>query len=74
MTFFNRIGWRPKVSDEVDEELEFHIDREARKLEATGLSPTDALRQARLAFGGMERITAGDSAEYFAVESAQDRA
>src|SRR5215217_5655905 len=32
------------------------VEREARKLEASGLSATDALRQARLAFGGVERI------------------
>src|SRR5919112_1094465 len=37
-------------------QLELHIDHEARKLQVTGLSPDDALRQARLAFGGVERI------------------
>ena len=47
---------RSVVERELHEELEFHIDREARKLEATGLSPADALRQAQLAFGGVERI------------------
>src|SRR5688572_20981486 len=47
---------RNTVERELQEELEFHIDREARKLEATGLSRDQALRQARLAFGGVERI------------------
>ena len=47
---------RKTVERELHEELEFHIDREARKLQTTGLSPEEALRQARLAFGGVERI------------------
>ncbi|HUQ84187.1 MAG TPA: ADOP family duplicated permease [Gemmatimonadaceae bacterium] len=47
---------RAAVERELEEELAFHIEREARKLEASGLSANDALRQARLAFGGVERI------------------
>src|SRR5215204_3971633 len=47
---------RKTVERELHEELGFHIEHEARKLQATGLSPDDALRQARLAFGGVERI------------------
>ena len=47
---------RDAVERELEEEIAFHIEREARKLEASGLSAGDALRQARLAFGGVERI------------------
>ena len=41
---------------ELDDELRFHLEHEARKLEASGLGPDEAMRQARLAFGGVERI------------------
>jgi putative ABC transport system permease protein len=41
---------------ELDEELRFHIEQEAKKLEASGLTPGEARRQARIAFGGVERI------------------
>src|SRR5215207_7622783 len=53
---FRALFRRKTVERELHEELEFHIEHEARKLQATGLSPDDALRQARLAFGGVERI------------------
>jgi predicted permease len=44
------------VEHELDEELHFHIEQEALKLEASGLPPDEARRQARIAFGGVERI------------------
>jgi predicted permease len=47
---------RRTVARELDEELRFHLEREAQKLEATGLPPDEAMRRARLAFGGVERI------------------
>ena len=53
---FRAVFRRETVERELQEEIAFHIDREARKLEAAGLAPHDALRQARLAFGGVERI------------------
>ena len=37
----------PKVEDEVREEIEFHVQMRARELEASGISPEDALREAR---------------------------
>ncbi len=45
-----------RLDREIDEELQFHLERETRKLEASGLTPHEARRQARLAFGGIERI------------------
>ena len=47
---------RRTVERELDEELRFHIAREAEKYIAAGVSPDEALRRARIAFGGVERI------------------
>lgn len=47
---------RSRVERELDEELAFHLEREAEKLEARGMSPTEARREARLRFGGVERF------------------
>jgi hypothetical protein len=44
------------MEDDLDAELRFHIDREAEELERRGIPPVDARRQARLAFGGFERM------------------
>src|SRR4051794_17010014 len=43
-------GGRKREAD-LEEELQAHIDIEARQLEADGLSPETAARQARNAFG-----------------------
>ncbi len=45
---------RGAMDDELDAELRFHIERQAEELERRGLSRTEAMRQARLAFGGLE--------------------
>ena len=55
-----RYRWRALVGrdhmeDELDAELQFHLDQEQHKLEARGLAPQDASRQARVRFGGLER-------------------
>ncbi len=47
---------RHQLDGELDAELRFHVEREAEKLAAEGLPREEALRRARLAFGGMERI------------------
>jgi len=41
---------------EMDEEIRFHLEMEERKLVHEGLSPREARRQARLRFGGVERM------------------
>ena len=46
---------RDAVERELDDELRFHIEREAEKYVRGGAAPNDALRRARLAFGGVER-------------------
>jgi predicted permease len=51
-TLFNR----STIERELNDELQFHIEREAAKLEASGIAPPEAMRRSRLSFGGIERI------------------
>ena len=55
-----RYRWRAVVSRraverELDDELRFHLEREAERYQRTGVPSDEALRLARLAFGGVER-------------------
>jgi putative ABC transport system permease protein len=45
-----------QVNGELDDELRFHVDHEVEKLIASGLSREEALRRARLAFGGLDQV------------------
>src|SRR5215471_4255757 len=47
---------RHAAEDQLHEELRFHFDREVEKLVCYGHSRQEALRRARLAFGGVEKI------------------
>jgi putative ABC transport system permease protein len=47
---------RDAMEHDLDEELRFHVEREAEKLVRAGLSREDAVRHARITFGGVERI------------------
>jgi putative ABC transport system permease protein len=47
---------RGELERELDEELGFHVEREAEKRRAEGVPAEEALRQARVAFGGVEQI------------------
>jgi putative ABC transport system permease protein len=51
-----RLFMRDAVERELDAELRFHIEHETEKLVAQGLSRPLAERQARIAFGGVERM------------------
>jgi hypothetical protein len=44
-----------RTEGEMDEELRFHIAEQADLNIATGQSPEDALRAARIQFGGLEQ-------------------
>lgn len=46
---------RPKVEQELDEELQFHLQHEIAKRMARGLTLEDATREAKLAFGGVDQ-------------------
>ena len=47
---------RDAAERDLDAEIEDHLAREVESLEQSGLSPTDARRQARLAFGGLDGV------------------
>ena len=47
---------RHAAEDQLHEELRFHFDREVAKLVSSGHPREEALRRARLAFGGVEQI------------------
>ncbi|QHS52825.1 ABC transporter permease [Edaphobacter sp. 12200R-103] len=44
-----------REEQDLDEELAFHLDRMTEEYIASGMSPAEAHRQARIAFGGVER-------------------
>ncbi len=48
----------PKTHREIDDELQFHIERQAEEYIATGMTPQEARRRAIVAFGGIERARA----------------
>ena len=52
---------RARVEKELDEELNFHLDRQAHKYLQAGMSRKEAMRRVRLEFGGIEQVkkTAG---------------
>ena len=48
----------PKPHREIDDELQFHIERQAQQYIAAGMTPREARRKAVLAFGGIESVRA----------------
>src|SRR5215472_17099089 len=62
MMFWSRVrswmrtmAWRPQMEREMDTELRFHIETFAEDLVRRGMSREEALRRARIEFGGVER-------------------
>jgi predicted permease len=56
-----RLRWRAifrrdAVERELDEELAFHFEQQVQSHLAAGLSPAEARRRARLAFGGLDQV------------------
>jgi len=47
---------RAELDAEVDDELRFHLDMETDKNLRAGMTPEEARRRARIAFGGVERF------------------
>jgi putative ABC transport system permease protein len=47
---------RGRVEQELDEELRFHFERQVEKNIARGMPKDEAMRQARLAFGGITQV------------------
>src|SRR6476469_9652842 len=55
---FNRVWWRPRVGDEVDEELAFHVEMRTRELIERGMDPEAARLEARRRAGDTTRMRA----------------
>jgi predicted permease len=47
---------RQSVERELEEELQYHLQREAEKYRKAGAEPEEAMRRARLAIGGPEQV------------------
>jgi putative ABC transport system permease protein len=47
---------RKAVETELDEELRYHVDREAEKYRQAGASAEEAMRRARIVLGGPEQV------------------
>src|SRR5947209_6341310 len=45
---------RAVVERDLDDELRFHLEREAEKYQQAGVAPNEARRRARIAFGGVD--------------------
>ena len=58
MPFFNRVWWRPRVAEEVDEELAFHVEMRTRELVERGMDPEAARREAARRLGDIGRVRA----------------
>ena len=54
-TWLRRLAGRDRFERELAAEIEFHIETHAEELERAGLTRGEAVRQARLRFGGIER-------------------
>src|ERR1700683_4838483 len=48
---------RTTVDSELDEELQYHLDRETEKYRQAEASPDKSMRRAKLALGGTEQVT-----------------
>src|SRR4051812_39380623 len=53
-SFAKSLTRRPLLEEDMEAELNFHIESRAADLVSKGLAPEDALRQARIEFGGVE--------------------
>jgi len=49
--------FRRQMDEELQEELQFHLEMQTRKIQANNADPAEARRQARLQFGSLERAT-----------------
>ena len=47
---------RSAAERELDDELRFHLEREAERYRREGLAPAEAMRRARVMFGGVEQV------------------
>ena len=53
---FSRWPWKPRLEDEVDEELAFHIEMRTRELVERGMAAAAARQEAERRFGNLTRV------------------
>lgn len=53
---FRSLFRRARVEEELDDELRFHMERQAEKYVRAGMSREEATRRVRLDFGGLEQV------------------
>ncbi len=46
----------PAAENELDDELRFHVERQIEKFVKSGMSHAEAVRRARLEFGGLDQV------------------
>ena len=57
LLFRLRSLFRRKAAEaELDDELHFHFERQVQKYESSGIAREEALRRARLEFGGVNQV------------------
>ncbi len=56
MNWCQRLWRRQQMEEDLDKEVQFHIEQHAADLVARGIDPDNARRQARLAIGGPEQV------------------
>jgi putative ABC transport system permease protein len=47
---------RPPAENELDDELRFHLERQTDKYVRSGMREAEAVRRARLEFGGLDQV------------------
>lgn len=56
MNWWSRLVGRKQMEEQLEKELSFHLDQHAGDLIASGCTPEEARRQARLSLGGFEQV------------------
>jgi len=56
MNWWHRLMRKEQMDEQLEKELRFHLEQHTADLTARGMNPEEARRQARLAFGGPERV------------------
>ncbi|MGH9406036.1 MAG: ADOP family duplicated permease [Terriglobia bacterium] len=56
MRWYRRLFRRARTERQLDAELRFHLEQEIADYVATGMTPEEARRRARLEFGGLDQV------------------
>ncbi len=56
MRWYQRLFRRARTEKQLDKELRFHLEQQTADYVATGMTPEEARRRARLEFGGLDRV------------------